>query len=142
MALFTNGYKSLFESTVLANIDFNQKLDFITEGLRFKALFSFKNWNKTETFRSQGYNRYTLNSYSQNEDGTYSYEISPMGNPTKPTLATASNVYGDRRIYAQAYLDYNRSFGDHHVNGMALWNLDQYDNNVPGSDLILSLIHI
>jgi len=139
MALFTNGYKSLFESTVLANIDFNQKLDFITEGLRFKALFSFKNWNKTETFRSQGYNRYTLNSYSQNEDGTYSYEISPMGNPTKPTLATASNVYGDRRIYAQAYLDYNRSFGDHHVNGMALWNLDQYDNNVPGSDLIQSL---
>lgn len=139
MALFTNGYKSLFESTVLANIDFNQKLDFITEGLRFKALFSFKNWNKTETFRSQGYNRYTLNSYSQNEDGTYSYEISPMGNPTKPTLATASNVYGDRRIYAQAYLDYNRSFGDHHVNGMTLWNLDQYDNNVPGSDLIQSL---
>lgn len=139
MALFTNGYKSLFESTVLANIDFNQKLDFITEGLRFKALFSFKNWNKTETFRSQGYNRYTLNSYSKNEDGTYSYEISPMGNPTKPTLATASNVYGDRRIYAQAYLDYNRSFDDHHVNGMALWNLDQYDNNVPGSDLIQSL---
>lgn len=139
MALFTNGYKSLFESTVLANIDFNQKLDFITEGLRFKALFSFKNWNKTETFRSQGYNRYTLNSYSKNEDGTYSYEISPMGNPTKPTLATASNVYGNRRIYAQAYLDYNRSFDDHHVNGMALWNLDQYDNNVPGSDLIQSL---
>lgn len=139
MALFTNGYKSLFESTVLANIDFNQKLDFITEGLRFKALFSYKNWNKTETFRGQGYNRYTLNSYNKNEDGTYSYEISPMGNPTKPTLSTASNVYGDRRIYAQAYLDYTRSFGDHHVNGMALWNLDQYDNNVPGSDLIQSL---
>lgn len=139
MALFTNGYKSLFESTVLANIDFDQKLDFITEGLRFKALFSFKNWNKTETFRSQGYNRYTLNSYSKNEDGTYSYEISPMGNPTKPTLSTTSNVYGDRRIYAQAYLDYTHSFGDHHVNGMALWNLDQYDNNVPGSDLIQSL---
>lgn len=139
MAMFTNGYQSLFESTVLANIDFNQKLDFITPGLRFKALFSFKNYNKTTTSRGQSYNRYTVSSYSKNDDGTYSYEIEPMETPTKPTLGTSSSVNGDRRIYAQAFLDYNRSFGDHYVNAMALWNIDQFDNNVPGNNLINSL---
>lgn len=139
MAVLTNGYKSPFESTVLANIDFEQKLDFITEGLRFKGLFSFKNYNKTVVFRGQGSNRYTLANYVKNPDGTYSFTISPMGEPTKPTLSTGNTVSGDRRIYAQAYLDYNRSFGSHTVGAMALWNMDQYDDNVPGEDLKKSL---
>lgn len=36
------GYQSQFESTVMANLKFEQKLDFITEGLSAEALFSFK----------------------------------------------------------------------------------------------------
>ena len=54
MASLTNGYQDIFESTVMANIDFEQKLDFLLKGLRFKALFSYKNYNKTTTMRSQG----------------------------------------------------------------------------------------
>lgn len=140
MASLTNGYTDVFESTVRANIDFDQKLDFITKGLRFKALFSFNTYNKTQTSRSQGINRYTISGYWQNPDGTYDYEIRPFGtsNPQKPVLSTTSSVGGNRRIYFQSYLDYNRSFGDHNVNGMFLWNIDQYDNNAPG-DLIASL---
>ncbi|MDE5761263.1 TonB-dependent receptor [Bacteroides sp.] len=140
MASLTNGYQDIFESTVMANIDFEQKLDFLLKGLRFKALFSFKNYNKTTTSRSQGINRYTLTGYEQNPDGTYNLVISPFGssNPTKPVLSTSSSVAGDRRIYFQSYLDYNQKFGDHNVSGMALWNIDQYDNNAPG-DLVASL---
>lgn len=140
MASLTNGYTDIFESTVMANIDFEQKLDFLLKGLRFKALFSYKNYNKTTTSRSQGINRYTLTGYSQNEDGTYDLNISPFGssNPTKPVLSTTSSVAGDRRIYFQSYLDYNQKFCDHNVSGMVLWNIDQYDNNAP-SDLVASL---
>lgn len=141
MASLTNGYKSTFESKVLANIDFEQKLDFLTKGLRFKALFSYANYNKTETSRSQGINRYTMTSYKKNPDGTYSFEISPFGSstPSKPILNTTSSEAGNRRIYFQSYLDYNRTFGDHTVNSMLLGNIDQYDDNVPGDNLINSL---
>ena len=79
MASLTNGYTDIFESTVMANIDFEQKLDFLLKGLRFKALFSYKNYNKTTTSRSQGINRYTLTGYTQNADGSYSLNISPFG---------------------------------------------------------------
>ena len=140
MASLTNGYTDIFESTVMANIDFEQKLDFLLKGLRFKALFSYKNYNKTTTSRSQGINRYTLTGYTQNADGSYSLNISPFGssNPSKPVLSTTSSVAGDRRIYFQSYVDYMNKFGNHNVSGMLLWNIDQYDNNDPGN-LVASL---
>ena len=60
MAYATQGYSDYTESTVIANIDFDQKLDFITPGLSFKALFSFKNWSRTTTSRNQNYNKLLL----------------------------------------------------------------------------------
>lgn len=139
LAQATRGYANTFSSTVLANIDFEQKLDFLTEGLKFKAMISFKNWNQTITNRYQGINRYSVKSYSQLEDGTYDYVAAPLSEPTKPTLSTNRLLSGDRRIYFQAYLDYNRIFGDvHSVSAMALFNTDEYVNNT-GSGLVNSL---
>ena len=98
MAQLTTGYQNLFESTVIANIDFDKKLDFITEGLRFKALVCFKNWNRTTTNRSQGYNRYSVDNVDVDEDGNYSYELVQIGLQSKPTLSTSSSNAGVRRI--------------------------------------------
>lgn len=131
MAELTKGYNNQFESSVMATLDFEQKLDMITKGLKFKALVSFKNYSKTITKRAQGYNKYAVSSYTLNPDGTYSYDLNPVNSPTKPLLKTESEEGGNRRVYGQAYLDYTRSFGLHHVNAMALWNADQYNMNVP-----------
>lgn len=138
LAQLTRGYKDSFASTVIANIDFDQKLNFITEGLRFKAMVSFKNWSQTTTNRTQGVNRYTLSDYWQNEDGSYDFNLSPVTTPTKPTLGTSRGVAGDRRMYFQTYFDYNRTFGDHGVSGMVLANFDDYSLNA-GDGLINSL---
>lgn len=134
MARLTSGYNDQFESTVMATLDFEQKLNFITEGLRFKALLSFKNYNKSVIKRSQGYNKYAISEYIQNPDGTFDYTLTSVNSPEKPELKTESEEAGNRRIYAQAFLDYNRSFNAHHFNGMLLWNIDQYNNNVPGEE--------
>ncbi|MEG2332949.1 MAG: SusC/RagA family protein, partial [Bacteroides sp.] len=120
LAQATRGYSDSFASTVIANIDFDQKLDFITKGLRFKTMFSFKNYSKTTTNRTQGVNRYSIESFSQNAAGEYEYVVKPLGTPSKPVLSTKRTVNGDRRMYFQAYVDYNRSFGDHYLSGMAL----------------------
>ncbi|MDR3118389.1 MAG: TonB-dependent receptor [Mediterranea sp.] len=130
VAVATRGYKNTFESTVLSNLDFDQKLDFITKGLRFKAMLSFKNWTKSITNRYQSYNKYALQSYERNEDGTYMLNLSAQGTPEKPVLTTEGDKSGDRRIYLQAFVDYNRSFGSHNVGAMVLYNQDQYNNNV------------
>lgn len=130
MARLVSGYQDSFASTITANLNFDQKLDFITKGLGFHLMFSFKNWSKSTTFRSLNYNHYELKDYQLNEDGTYSYEQTPKGDPRKPVLSNSGQNNGDRRYYAQAYFDYNRSFGDHNVTGMLLWNINQYSSNV------------
>lgn len=136
MALATQGYKNTFESTVLANLDFEQKLDFITKGLRFKAMVSFKNWSQTVTNRYQGYNSYAIGSY---DAATDEFTQAPIGTPAKPVLSTSGAENGDRRIYFQTFVDYNRRFNDvHNVSAMVLYNLDQYNVNVV-SDLFSAL---
>lgn len=71
LALATIGYKDNFQSTVIANLSYDQKLDFITKGLKFNAMVSFKNWTSSTKFRFQGFNKYRLDTNPMNEDGTY-----------------------------------------------------------------------
>lgn len=141
MAVATSGYKDQFESTVIANLNYEQKLDFITQGLGFKALLSFKNWTRSNKYRHQGHNVYELASYNVDTDGNYTIVDQPIGggNPTRPVLGTTGGNAGDRRYYIQAYVDYNRSFGNHNVSAMALYNQDEYNTNTPGTNLIASL---
>lgn len=136
--LATNGYGNSFASTVRANIDFNQKLDFITEGLNFNAKVSFKNWSQTHTQRSQPGNYYALNSVLKDPDGGYNYTITPIGSPAKPVLGTTRTTAGDRRIYFESVLNYQRSFGVHDVGGLLVCSLDEFALN-SGDGLLNSL---
>lgn len=140
IANLTSGYANSFASTVVANLNYQQKLDVITKGLSFNAMISFKNWSKTYTNRRQGANAYYLSDWTQEPDGSYTPVVLPTGgNPTKPVMSSYGATSGDRRWYFQAYFGYVRSFGRHNVNAMALINLDNLDSNTPGSDLISSL---
>ena len=139
-AEMARGYKSQFESTVVSNLKFDQKLDFITQGLSANVLFSFKNWSQTQTTRSGGYNQFEVDKYQYDDAGNYTgYTLRRVGKEQDPTLSTSSSSTGDRRIYLQAMINYDRTFGSkHNVNAMLLYNQDQYNVNNPG-DLIASL---
>lgn len=136
LAELTKGYKDGFASTVRANVKYDQKLDFITEGLRFNALVSFKNWASTTTNRDRGYNKYEL--VDMNDTG---YLLNVLGGTeVGTTLGTSRTNTGDRSFYFQASLSYDRTFNDvHNVSAMALYNQDQYDSAGPTEDLITTL---
>lgn len=139
-AEMVRGYKDDFQSTVMANLKLEQKLDFVTQGLTADALFSFKNWTQTETKRYGDYNQFEVSKYNMEEDGTVSdYQLKRVGEEKKTVLTTTPSNVGDRHIYLQAMLNYNRTFGDvHNVSGMLLYNQDEFSTNNP-SDLISSL---
>ncbi len=139
-AEMARGYKSQFESTVSANLKFDQKLDFITKGLSANILFSFKNWSNTITSRSGSYNQFELASFKYDDAGNYlGYTTRRVGTEQNTTLGTSSSSEGDRRIYLQAMINYDRTFGGkHNVSAMLLYNQDQFNVNNPG-DLIASL---
>lgn len=139
VAQMTTGYSDSFASTVIAALEFEQKLDFLTKGLRFKALVSFKNWSSTTNARSANWNKFTLTDYSHNEDGNYTYNASRIGEELNTTLGITNSTAGNRRIYAEAMFDYSRTFGKHDVNAMFIYNQDESVNNVPGNNVINSL---
>ena len=139
-AEMAKGYKSEFYSTVVSNLKFDQKLDFITKGLSANLVFSFKNWSQTMTSRYGGYNQFEVDKYQYDENGDYSgYTLRRVGKEQDPTLITTNSSTGDRRIYLQAMINYDRTFkGKHNVSAMLVYNQDQYNVNNP-SDLIASL---
>lgn len=130
VAALASGYADHFESTVIANLEFEQKLDFLTEGLKFNALASFKNWSSTSAYRSAPYNTYLLTSYNKLADGTYEYEAGLQGTEQTVVLNTTQGSAGDRRLYFQGILDYNRLFNDvHSVNALFVYDQDEYNIN-------------
>ncbi|GHE23114.1 SusC/RagA family TonB-linked outer membrane protein [Sphingobacterium griseoflavum] len=137
-----NGYLDGFESTVLITIDGAQKLDFVTKGLEFKALASFKNYSQTFVRRNSGYNQFMVNDFRVNPAGQYEYELQMVGQPQNLALGTATESNGNRETYWQPSIDYNRKFGAHDVSAMILYNQTDYNNNAPtNNNLIESLPH-
>lgn len=135
VAEYVKGYQSQFSSTLNANLRLEQKLDMITDGLKFNVLASFKNWSNTTIARTAGYNQFEVSNYNSEND---EYVLNRVGAEQNTTLNTTGGSTGDRRLFFQAYLDYNRKFGMHDINAMVLYNQDQYDQNAPG-DLLSSL---
>lgn len=140
-AQMVNGYSNNFQSTVIATVDGEQKLDFLTNGLSFKALASFKNWSSTNTARSRGVNNFEINQSSlvQKPDGTFTYNLLQVGSTLAETLSTSNSSTGDRNLYFQASFDYNRTFAaKHNVSGLLLYNQQEFNVNLP-ADFIASL---
>lgn len=130
-AVLTRGYTNNFQSTVLATFSGEQKLDFITEGLVFKGLVSFKNWANTNVVRSKGYNQFEVGSYELQPDGTYTYQLNMVGEPQSIALGTNTSSSGDRRFYFQPSIEYSKQFDKHEVTGLLLFNQTEFVLNSP-----------
>ena len=139
LATMVNGYDDTFQSTVTASLNFDQKLDFLVDGLTFKAMASLKNFSQSVQTRYSDWNKFTVNNWSLNDDGTYNMEVIQEGAEVGTELKTKSSNTGDRRIYLQAMLEYNRTFGKHDVGALLIYNQDEYMDNNPGTDLLVAL---
>jgi TonB-linked SusC/RagA family outer membrane protein len=118
--ILNSGFYTSNGRTLTTTVGFTEQLDMITKGLSVSSRISFNSYflsqsNKTRTYES--------------------FEISkgPDGNPvyTKYGLNTslvgsegASDQY--RNMVYQAYLNYDRTFGENTVSSMLLYNADDY----------------
>lgn len=136
IAEYVTGYQTSLASTITANFKLTQELDMITKGLKFSGLYSFKNTSVASVIRSGNYNHFYVSSY---DPQTMDYGIKRIGDENGTSLANSGSTGGNRRMYFQAILDYNRVFDEvHDVNAMVLYNHSQYDTNTP-SNLYSSL---
>jgi TonB-linked SusC/RagA family outer membrane protein len=140
-AQLVSGYEDQFTSTVVANVQFDQGLDFITKGLSFSGLVSFKNWSSTTTYRSAPYNMFQLTNYRRFPDNTVDYTLGLVGSEQNPILNTTGGTTGDRWFYLQANLNWSRTFGKHDLNTLLIYNQDQFNLNNIAADTSIDRLY-
>ena len=149
--LSRRGY--LIEKKTYLNGSFaiGHKLDFITKGLKIEGIFSYDasegNWvRRCLEDRTDGYMNFSKYATFQPAEGSYgSFYMNNsnytgayiLGNPWYDQDDTMENGFShnaaESKTYYQLKLDYLRTFGDHDVSAMLLFNRStrSYDNRVP-----------
>lgn len=131
-AEMVRGYKDNFASTLFTNLRIDQKLDFITKGLSVNGLASFKNWSSTSVVRSMEPFFYEVDQYGLNgETNQHDYTLKKVGDSGRTALDYESEVLGDRTLYFQTAMNYNREFDSHAFTGMLVYNQKEYSNGNP-----------
>lgn len=120
------GYQEYSRSTMLAQFEAKQNLDFITKGLSVRALFNVNRYSKLGN--SHSYNPFYY-SYSESPDNPGVFKLNPL-NPDDGTEYLAFKE-GAREVtstlYFESALSYNRSFADKHdVSGLLVYTMRDY----------------
>lgn len=113
-----SGYQKDWEAFIQSKITLKQKLDFITSGLSIKLTGSFDSDYSSSTKRTKSPASYLM---SLNDKGEKIYTQISEGQPDL-TDFTGATKNGEKRVYMEASLDYQRTFNElHDVSGMLLY---------------------
>lgn len=121
--LANSGYSDNWTNTVQSIISVQQDLASFTEGLTGKVLFSFDKYNTSTMTRSKEVE--TFLAIGSDENGDPIYNRTREG---QEFLSYSSQSSGDRKIYLETALNYERGFGNHTVGGLLLYNQSSYVN--------------
>jgi TonB-linked SusC/RagA family outer membrane protein len=123
MRFYGSGHQQDVINVLNLDLIYNANLDVVTEGLKFRLKGSYnskhshkKIWQVYEAYPS--YKPYLL------EDGTLVFETS--GDKWKTEYSEDNNATIARDWYAETGFDYARTFGNHEVSGLVLYNQSKY----------------
>ena len=115
------GYRNQFRNQIYSNVRVTQDLGFITKGLSATSMFSFDALNRHDINRTKRKDTWYINATApRNPDGTLNLYRSFTS--SNVTLAYDRTTSSNRRFYTESAINYNRTFGNHVVTGMVLYN--------------------
>ena len=120
--LALQGYDKTYRNEFNILFSADQKLDFITPGLSALARIAYAG----DISYDRSLSRDNIPAYYYNpEKNTYTLHSNGLYRLEPLTLtSTANNTISRKTVNALAKLNYNRTFGNHNVNGFLLYNLD------------------
>lgn len=138
-AEMVRGYQVYKNSTIQAQIELKQDLNFWTEGLSARAMGYIRRFSFFDVSRS--YNPFYYNSRRNQETGEIILNVFNDGSESSiGTTGTEFLDYNpgdkrlDSRIYLETAINYNRTFNDvHEVSGLLLNLLSSYQTGNAGS---------
>ncbi len=113
---YGKGFRRLTTNTLNLDLILDQKLDFITKGLSMKIKGSYNSSYGTTKVASSSKATYTP---VIDSNGAISFRKSGSDTQTSYSEGSSSKA---RDWYMEASLNYARSFGDHNVTALALYN--------------------
>lgn len=123
-----DGYSTEFHPSVQSVFTLNQKFDFITKGLSAYGRFSFDSYGDFENHRP-GIND-LWSAASRDETGALVFTQQRVG---QQFLGYSETSAGERIMYLEGNISYDKSFGDHHFGLMALYNIRNRLESTAGS---------
>lgn len=114
------GYTREYRVRLQSNVGIEQRLDFITKGLSAKGSVSFDSDFESTIKRIKNPNTYIAT--GRDSDGKLLYNKVNIGQNTPAEASDGKFDGGSKRIYLEASLNYNRTFGEHSFTGLALFN--------------------
>ncbi|WP_439697879.1 TonB-dependent receptor [Mucilaginibacter sp. AW1-7] len=137
------GHQNSSESRMLAQLELNQNLDFLTSGLNFHAIMSTNRHSFFQSYLSYSPFYYNAINYDKT---TNTYQLNWINNlPTGNNVAREYlqyNSFGNNAssfLYLQGVLDYAHAFAVDHNVSAALIGTEQQTLNGPASSLFNSL---
>lgn len=131
--LTQTGYANQWRNQLFSNLRATQELPFLLEGLSATAMFSFDVYNYTSMRRTKRPSSYLA--IGRDENGEMMYEQTHEGDRF---LSFGRSSQGERTIYIEGALNYQKNFGPHNTTGMLLFNKSDMLNS-QASNLINSL---
>ena len=121
------GYQKRWTTSIQSTVKLEQKLDFITKGLKWIGRVSFDSYSQYSMTRTKTTSAY--HATGRDENGNLIYEQVVKG--TDALNDPSESNSGDKKIYIETSLNYGRLFADkHQVNAMLLYmqKEQQYHN--------------
>ena len=122
----------------MSQVELRQKLDFITEGLKFRGMASVRTYTENENNRSFVPFYYGMGEVNTDQGVEYSlYQIQEgteyLGDPVVST-------YGNSNFYYELVTEYNRLFNEkHQVGGLVVFNFSEALNTIGGQGAFATL---
>src|SRR5690606_23252069 len=138
------GYKEYSQARMLAQLELNQNLTSVTDGLSFKGLFSTNRYSYFDVSRAYGPHFYNIGIYDKSTDN---YTLTYLNEKEGPEHYEDIRPLGQNRnlstnLYAQATLDYSRLFNDkHNISSTLVGVIQQSLSTTENFDIQSSLPH-
>lgn len=139
-ASLLSGHQNFSESRMLAQLELNQKLDFLTEGLNFHSIFST---NRYARFESQMYYNPFYYTHTNYDKSTDQYSLQWINNQPGQAQEYLSYAPGASTlstfVYLQGVVDYEREIAKNYRISAALIGTAQQTMNANANTLFNAL---
>lgn len=125
------GYKDRFTSTILSQFQIKQDLNFITKGLKLKALASIRNYSMNENSRSFTPFYYGMADI-QTEEGVL-HKLYQINEGTEFLNDPVSVNQANSSFYYEVLTQYDRTIGHNTFGGLLVYTQQEFLNTLSGN---------